>query len=72
MAKAKQNNFKAMDEKELKKELALLKENLRAMHFKAEGSRSKNVKESQTLRRQIARAMTELNKNNHKSKKKRQ
>ena len=50
-----------MDEKELKKELALLKENLRVMHFKAEGSRSKNVKESQTLRKRIARVMTELN-----------
>jgi len=60
MAK-KINNFKEMKEVELKKELALFKENLRVIHFKAEGSRSKNVKEAATLRKQIARIMTELN-----------
>jgi ribosomal protein L29 len=32
------------------------------IHFKAEGSKSKNVKEAGILKRQIARALTELNK----------
>lgn len=65
MAKANQNtkkSFKEMDTVELKKELAVLRENLRVIHFKAEGSRSKNVKEAGILKKQIARALTELNK----------
>lgn len=61
MAK-KINNFKEMKKDELKKELALLREKLRVLHFKAEGSKSKNVKESLTLRKQIARILTEINK----------
>lgn len=66
MAKKKDDNFKGMKEGELKKELAVLKENLRVIHFKSEGSRSKNVKESATLKKQIARILTEMNKNNKK------
>ena len=65
MAKANKNtkkSFKEMETVELKKELAVLRENLRVIHFKAEGSRSKNVKEAGILKRQIARALTELNK----------
>jgi ribosomal protein L29 len=54
-------NFKEMKEAELQKELVSLKENLRTIHFKAEGSRSKNVKETAVLKKQIARIMTELN-----------
>jgi len=65
MAKKKEN-YKEMKEEELKKELAVLKENLRVIHFKSEGSRSKNVKESATLKKQIARILTEINKNNKK------
>ncbi|KKR70216.1 MAG: hypothetical protein UU13_C0011G0019 [Candidatus Nomurabacteria bacterium GW2011_GWB1_40_7] len=65
MAKKKQN-FKDMGEVELKKELATLRESLRTIHFKSEGSRSKNVKESATMKKQIARILTELNKNNKK------
>ena len=66
MAKTKTNknakgNFKEMTKEELKKELTSLKENLRVIHFKAEGSRSKNVKEAGTLKKQIARVLTELN-----------
>ncbi len=64
MAK-KKDNFKGMGQGELKKELAVLEENFRASRFKAEGSKSKNVKEAGTLRKQIARILTELNKNNH-------
>jgi len=55
-------NFKEMKEEELKKELVILREKLRAIYFKAEGSRSKNVKESGMLKKQIARISTELNK----------
>lgn len=61
MAK-KKINFKEMGKGELQKELTLLRENLRVLHFKAEGSKSKNVKEANTLKKQIARVLTELNK----------
>lgn len=54
-------NFKEMKTEELKKELLVLKENLRLIHFKAEGSKSKNVKEVAVLKKQIARILTELN-----------
>ena len=50
-----------MKKEELKKELALLRENLRVLHFKAEGSKSKNVKEASTFKKQIAQILTELN-----------
>ncbi len=59
--KNKKNNLKDKTESELKKELALLQENARVIRFKAEGSKSKNVKELATLRKQIARVMTQLN-----------
>jgi ribosomal protein L29 len=59
--KNKKNNFKDMKEGELKKELAILQKNVRVIRFKAEGSKSKNVKELSTLKKQIARIMTELN-----------
>jgi ribosomal protein L29 len=55
-------NFKNMKEDELRKELALSQESLRVLHFKAEGSRTKNVKEAATLKKQIARILTEINK----------
>jgi ribosomal protein L29 len=64
MANVKKNtkgSFKEMKSEELKKELALLRENLRTIHFKVEGSRSKNVKEAANLKKQIARILTELN-----------
>ncbi len=64
MAKEKKNtkkDFKEMTEVELKKELAVLREDLRVIHFKAEGSRSKNVKEATVFKKQIARILTELN-----------
>jgi len=61
MAK-KTENLKGMKMDELKKMLADLRENIRVLHFKAEGSKSKNVKESASLRKQIARVLTEINK----------
>lgn len=61
-SKKLKENLKGMKKDELEKELSTLRENLRAMHFKAEGSRSKNVKESAALKKQIARILTEINK----------
>ena len=46
MAKSKKENFKGMKEDELKKNLAVLREEMRVIRFKAEGSKSKNVKEA--------------------------
>ena len=39
-----------------------LEESMRVLRFKAQGSKSKNVKESATLRKQVARVLTEINK----------
>ena len=62
MAKtSKKENLKNMNADELSKKLAILRENARVLRFKAEGSKSKNVKEALTLRREIARILTELN-----------
>lgn len=60
-------DFKKMNIDELRKKLVELRENVRVIHFKAEGSKSKNVKETNTLKKQIARVMTEINKNNKKA-----
>jgi ribosomal protein L29 len=59
MAK-KKVNLKELGKGELEKELVVLRENLRVLHFKAEGSKSKNVKEAMALKKQIARVLTEL------------
>ena len=61
MAK-KKNNLKGMKEKDLREKLTALEEKMRTIRFKAEGSKSKNVKESATLRKEIARILTEINK----------
>jgi len=55
---------KKMDKNELQKKLAVLQENARVIRFKAEGSKSKNVKEAATLRKEIARVLTAINKGN--------
>ncbi len=60
MAKKKEN-FKDMAEGELTKELASLQEKLRVSRFKREGSKSKNVKEEASLRKDIARVLTIIN-----------
>ena len=54
-------NFKGMDKTELEKQLTLLQKELRVIRFKAEGSKSKNVKEAAGLKKQIARILTEIN-----------
>ncbi len=67
MAKKKNNKreiWKSMKESELVKELAILRENARVKRFKAEGSKSKNIKELFTLRKNIARVLTEINRDN--------
>ena len=61
MKKNIKNNFKGMEENELQKKLALLHENVRVIRFRAEGAKSKNVKELVTLRKDIARVLTEIN-----------
>jgi ribosomal protein L29 len=61
MAKSKKENLKGAPVAELKKKLASLQEEARVIRFKAEGSKSKNVKELATLRKKIARVLTELN-----------
>ena len=60
MAK-KKNNFKGIKTEELQKSLLVFRESLRVLHFKSEGSKSKNVKEQSSLRKQIARVLTEIN-----------
>ena len=63
MAKTKkEENFKGLKKDELKAKLLVLEENMRVLRFKAQGSKSKNVKESATLRKQVARVLTEMNK----------
>ena len=61
MAK-KKNNFNNLSKGELNERLVETREALRVHRFKAEGARSKNVKETLLQRREIARILTELNK----------
>ncbi|MFA6520012.1 MAG: 50S ribosomal protein L29 [Candidatus Paceibacterota bacterium] len=61
MAKKTKENLKDMKEGELVKKLATLREEVRSIHFKAEGSRSKNVKEMSALKKEIARVLTQMN-----------
>lgn len=66
MAKAQKKlkeDIKGMSKAELDKKLALLREEARLIHFKSEGSRSKNVKELAGLKKQIARVLTQIKQN---------
>lgn len=60
MTKVKEN-LKGLGLEELKKKLIDLEERIRILKFKSEGSKSKNVKESSTLRKEIARILTKIN-----------
>ena len=62
MAK-KKDNLKGVKIDELKKKLVREEESLRVLKFKNEGAKSKNVKEAWALRKQIARILTEMNRN---------
>ncbi|MEK7219313.1 MAG: 50S ribosomal protein L29 [Patescibacteria group bacterium] len=64
MKKGKENS--KISENDLSKKLVTLREEVRVIRFKAEGSKSKNVKETATLKKEIARVLTEMNKNNNK------
>jgi ribosomal protein L29 len=59
--KKNKENLKGMAKEELQKKLALLREEIRVVKFKAEGSKSKNVKENKFRKKQIAQILTELN-----------
>ena len=64
MAKTKKEtkeNLKGMKREELEAKLVSLEEERRVLNFKAQGSKSKNVKEALSLRKQIARVWTEIN-----------
>ncbi|HAS80725.1 MAG: hypothetical protein UR25_C0003G0073 [Candidatus Nomurabacteria bacterium GW2011_GWE1_32_28] len=61
MTKKMKENLKGMKTDELKKELIEIEEKIRVLRFKAEGSKSKNVKESVTLKKQVARILTKIN-----------
>ena len=61
MAKKIEENLKEMKLTELKKKLVDLEEKIRILKFKAQGSKSKNVKESLALRKEVARVLTEMN-----------
>ena len=61
MAK-KANNYKDMAKGELDKKLKALREDLRAYEFKAEGAKSRNVREPRGLRKEVARILTQINK----------
>jgi ribosomal protein L29 len=59
-------NLKESTPADLAKNLVALQEDLRVLKFKAEGAKSKNVKEAKSLKRQIAQVLTEMNKSNTK------
>ena len=54
------NPFKTAETGELKKTLSDKQEALRTFRFGGAGSRSRNVREGRTLRKEIARILTEL------------
>ena len=59
MAK-KKDNLSNSSVEELKKQLGKIEEDLRSIKWKAEGSKSKNVKEEATIKKDIARIMTAI------------
>lgn len=61
MYMAKKTTFTGRPADELHKALADKREALRAYRFAGAGSRSRNVKEGKTMRKDIARVLTALN-----------
>jgi ribosomal protein L29 len=59
---AKKLDLKNHTPQELQKLVAEKREELRALRFSVAGSKNANVKLASTLRKQIARALTELSK----------
>ncbi len=70
MSKNTKENLKNMKSDELKKKLAELREKIGVIRFKAEGSKSKNVKESASLRKQVAKILTFMNERKQNAKQK--
>lgn len=58
--KNKKENLKGMKKEDLLKQLTAVEESIRLIKFKAEGSRSKNVKELANFKKEIARILTAL------------
>lgn len=58
---AKKTDYKNHSAEELNKVAADKREELRNLRFSAAGSKSRDVKAAQKLRREIARALTALN-----------
>ncbi len=54
------NELKNMTVEHLKKDVSDMQEKLRVIRFGGAGSRSRNVKEGRGIRREVARALTEL------------
>lgn len=54
------NEFHKQDAEQLKTSVNDMREKLRNFRFGGAGSRSKNVREGRNLRRDIARALTEI------------
>ncbi len=63
MAKKKDNLTDAKPA-DLNKKLETLREELGTMKFKAEGAKTKNVKEASRIKKEIARILTQVRKNN--------
>lgn len=61
MAKKKEN-LKEMKLEDLKSKLSSLEKQILDLKFKAQGAKSKNVKEALNLRKEVARVLTEINK----------
>ena len=56
-------DFKSATKEELRKFVAEKREELRALRFSGSGSKNPNVKLPRTIRKEIARALTELSVN---------
>lgn len=56
----KKINYKGQSVKDLVKTLGEKRESLRKLRFGTSGSKTRNVKENSSLRKEIARVMTEL------------
>lgn len=54
------NEFKKQDIPQLEKNISDMRESLRVFRFAGAGSRTRNVREGRNMRRDVARALTEL------------
>lgn len=59
---AKKTNLTNHSVEDLHKLVSEKREELRSLRFAVAGSKNRNVKQAATLRKQVARALTEINK----------